>query len=176
MFPWTDIDLLYWSLWDFSLVLLVNLSTKIMLGIHPIFWLPAPDHRSTCLCSDETLHDHKNINLLIHDYKRLSRYFPSYQYSCTSLTFQVVEILIILTMSLVDNSPQKVAIFSVYRQGNMLPSGASQRKPPFYFGLSTGFLHSTHSHYPAPGIHHAVHLRKCNTTSVFYGRLMSFAV
>ena len=71
-------------------------------------------------------------------------------------------------MSLIDESPKSVAIVSVYQQANMMPGSIGWRKPPFYFGLSsTKSLHSTHSYSPAPEIRLAVHLCKCNTTSVF---------
>ena len=69
-----------------------------------------------------------------------------------------------------------VSILSVSRQANMLPGSATWRKPPFYFGLPTEFLHSTRSYSPAPAIRLAEHLCKCNTTSVFPGEPTSFAV
>ena len=95
--------------------------------------------------------------------------FQVTKHSCTFLTFQV-QILISLTMSdFLNGSPKSVAILSVYQQANMMPGSIGWRKPPFYFCLSTEFLHSTHSYSPAPGIRLAAHLCKCNTTSVFPG-------
>jgi hypothetical protein len=68
-----------------------------------------------------------------------------------------------------DESPQSVIIFSVGRKGNIVPGDIGWRKPPFYFGLSSDFLQSTHSYYPETGIHLAGYLCKCNTT-MFPGR------
>ena len=77
---------------------------------------------------------------------------------------------IIDELSIIDGSPRFVTITNVHRRANMLAGDVTWRKPPFYFGLSTDFLHSTHSYYPEPEHPHAGQLRKCNTTSVFPGR------
>ena len=66
-----------------------------------------------------------------------------------------------------NESVQSVVIFSMGRKGNIVPGDIGWRKHPFYFSLSSDFLHSTNSYYPETGIHLAGYLCKFNTTSVF---------